>query len=150
MNDVLTYKGYTGTVEFNAADQVLHGKVAGINDLVTYEGDSIKQLYRGFKEAVDDYLETCNKLGKEPEKVYKGIFNVRINPELHKQAALLALKSRITMNDFVHYAISLAVNMDGKFVAEEQVGYGSRNLKSWSKKKEKSRKPLKKAKQIKK
>ena len=57
MNDVLEYKGYFGTVEFSAADNVLFGKVIGINSLISYEGNSVKNLKKDFEGAVDEYLE---------------------------------------------------------------------------------------------
>lgn len=105
MNDILDYKGYYATVHYSASDDVFFGKILGINDLVSFEGASVKELKKSFKEAVEDYLETCIELGKEPEKTYKGSFNVRIPSEMHKQAALFASIRNISLNDFVKTAI---------------------------------------------
>lgn len=105
----MTYKGYQGSVGFSAEDEVFYGKVEGVNDLVTFEGDSVKTLKESFEEAVDDYLETCREIGKEPQKSYKGSFNIRISPELHKKAANHANKKRISLNEFVKKAISYAI-----------------------------------------
>lgn len=107
MNDsnVMEYKGYVGTVEFSAEDNILFGKVIGINGLVSYEGDSIRTLREDFKAAVDDYLEMCKEKGIEPQKCYKGNFNVRISPELHRSLALLAASHNTTLNATVEEAL---------------------------------------------
>ena len=69
MTDILQYKGYFASVHFSAEDEVFFGKIIGINDSVTFEGGTVKELKKAFHEAVDDYLETCKQLGKEPEKM---------------------------------------------------------------------------------
>lgn len=110
MNDILEYKGYYAEVHFNSEDEVFYGKIIGINDLVSFEGTTVKQLKKEFQEAVEDYLATCQELGKEPEKTYKGTFNVRIPSELHRQAALQAALKKMTLNDFVRQAIDAMVS----------------------------------------
>lgn len=110
MNDILEYKSYYAEVHFNSEDEVFHGKIIGINDLVNFEGASVKELKKAFHEAVDDYLATCKELGKEPDKTYKGSFNVRIPSELHRQAALYAALKKMTLNEFVRYAIDIAIS----------------------------------------
>ncbi|MCX6318997.1 MAG: type II toxin-antitoxin system HicB family antitoxin [Bacteroidetes bacterium] len=105
MNDVLTYKSYYASIQFSADDEVFHGKVIGLNDLVTFEGTSVTALKKAFREAVEDYLETCKQLGKDPEKSYKGSFNVRIPSELHRKAARYASLQNMTLNDFVRSVI---------------------------------------------
>ena len=109
MKDVLTYKDYYGTVSYNAEDEVLHGKIIGINDLVTYEAGSTTKLKNAFHEAVDDYIATCEAIGKQPQKTFKGSFNVRIPSELHKEASMIASQKHISLNDLVKAAISYAV-----------------------------------------
>lgn len=110
MKDKLTYKGYLGTVNFSAESEVFYGKVHGINDLVTFEGKSVKELKNAFNDSVDDYLETCKELSKQPDKTFKGSFNVRISTELHKRAAVIASEKSISLNDFVKRAISYAIS----------------------------------------
>jgi predicted HicB family RNase H-like nuclease len=112
MNDVLQYKGYYANISFSAEDEVLFGKLIGINDLVNFEGESVKELKKAFHEAVDDYLETCKELGKDPEKTYKGSFNVRIPSDLHRQAAMVAATKKLTLNDFVRYALDLTIKKE--------------------------------------
>lgn len=108
----MEYNGYSGIVEYSAEDRVFFGKVFGINDLVTFEGDSVKQLEKSFKDAVDDYIETCEDQGKEPERAYKGSFNVRIDPEVHRKAVFKAQTMHISLNEFVEQAIAREVNRE--------------------------------------
>jgi predicted HicB family RNase H-like nuclease len=105
MNDILQYQGYYAEIHFSADDDVFFGKLLGISDLVSFEGASVEELKKAFYEAVEDYLETCAALGKDPEKTYKGSFNVRISPELHRKAANYASLRKITLNELVKQAI---------------------------------------------
>ena len=106
MNDILQYNNFYASVHFSADDEVFHGKILGINDLVSFEGASVKELKQAFQEAVEDYLETCGLIGKEPEKTYKGSFNVRVSSNLHKEASLFAAVHDMTLNEFVKLALS--------------------------------------------
>jgi predicted HicB family RNase H-like nuclease len=110
MTDILQYNGYFASVQFSAEDDVFFGKILGINDLVSFEGTTVKELKKSFHEALEDYLATCKELNKEPEKMYKGSFNVRIPSELHRQAALVSAGKNMSLNDFVRYAIDMAVH----------------------------------------
>lgn len=110
MKNYFEYKNYIGTVEFSADDKVFYGKIHGINDLITFEGSSVSELEDSFKEAVDDYLNTCKQLGKNPEKTFKGSFNIRVSGELHRKAALLASKKGLNLNDVVREALTFVVN----------------------------------------
>lgn len=98
MNNTIHYKGYTGSVEFSEEDGIFYGKVLGIRSLISYEGESAKELLDDFHGAVDDYLETCKAEGKEPETAFKGSFNVRISPELHKNLFMYAAAQKMSMN----------------------------------------------------
>jgi predicted HicB family RNase H-like nuclease len=109
MNDILEYNGYYASLHFSSEDEVFYGKLLGIDDLVNFEGASVKELKKAFHESVEDYLETCKELGKEPNKTYKGTFNVRITTDLHKEAANFAAIHNISLNDFVKTAISYAL-----------------------------------------
>lgn len=106
MSNVIEHKGYLGSVEFSSEDGVFFGKILGLNDLVTFEGESVSELKTSFIEAVEDYLETCKEIGKAPEKTYKGTFNVRVPSEIHKQAVLQATTKNMTLNEFVKFALS--------------------------------------------
>lgn len=114
MKDVLEYKGYIGKVSFDADDKVLYGKIIGIDDLILFEGNSVEELVNAFEESVDDYLETCKELGKEPDKVYKGVFNVRLSSDTHKKIALIAAKKGWKMNAVVKKAFSYLIDNEDK------------------------------------
>jgi predicted HicB family RNase H-like nuclease len=90
MSNMMRYKGYDGSVTYSNEDKVFFGKLESIRDLVSFEGTDVESLEKSFQEAVDDYLETCAAEGREPDKPYKGQFNVRINPEIHRGLALVA------------------------------------------------------------
>ena len=109
MNDILQYKDYYASLHYSSIDDVFHGKVLGINDLINFEGSSVKELKKAFREAVDDYLETCKEMDKEPNKTYKGTFNVRIPTSLHKEAAIFAAINNVSLNDFIKTAINFAL-----------------------------------------
>ena len=103
------YKGYFGSAEVNTVDNLLHGKLLFITDIVTYAAQSPKELEAAFKEAVDDYLQTCAELGDEPNVPFKGSFNVRVGHDRHKTAALAAIQNNISLNDWICRAIDNAV-----------------------------------------
>jgi len=105
MKDVMIYKDYIGTVHYSADDGVFFGKIEGINDFISFEGSSVGELKAAFEEAVEDYIELCHLNGKEPEKAYKGSFNIRIRPELHKQAVQKALIEGKSLNQYIEDAI---------------------------------------------
>jgi len=105
MNNLMQYKGYFGTVEYFAADNLLCGEVVGIKGLVSYEGECLESLREDFEGAVDAYLEMCAENGITPQKVYKGKFNVRVSPELHKTLAHYSAEHGKTLNSVVEEAI---------------------------------------------
>ena len=109
MTNTMSYKGYYGSVEFSDEDDVFFGKIIGINDRINFDGDNVRSLRSSFEEAVDGYLDVCAQIGKEPEKAYKGSFNVRIGAELHRKAATTAFTQGISLNTLVENAIKQSV-----------------------------------------
>ena len=101
----LTYKNYTGSIEYSKEDGLLYGKVLGIKGLLSYEGQTGEDLEKDFVDAIDEYLSDCKESGIVPEKPFKGSFNVRISSELHRKAALLAMDDRMSLNNFVAESI---------------------------------------------
>ena len=106
VSNVLEYKGYVGSIEFSEEDCIFFGKVQGIRSLISYEGESGKELVEDFHTAVDDYLKLCEERGTEPERAYKGTFNIRISPELHKKAAIYAYEHKKSLNFVVESALA--------------------------------------------
>ena len=109
MKDMIKYRGYNGSVHYNAEDRVFYGKIEFIRSLVSYEGHDADSLETAFRDSVDDYLETCNELGREPEKPFKGSFNVRIPPELHERVMIAASQQGKSLDRFISETLSHAV-----------------------------------------
>ncbi|MCR5661600.1 MAG: type II toxin-antitoxin system HicB family antitoxin [bacterium] len=105
-NNLLHYKGYSAKPEYSAADKVFYGKILGIDDLVDFYSDNAKNIESEFHKAVDDYLEFCKEIGKEPQKEYTGTFNVRITPELHRKLSIVAQSQGLSLNKIVEQAIA--------------------------------------------
>ena len=108
-NNILEYKGYYTKIEFNAESGTLRGRIEGIDDFVDFQSDSSKDIEKEFHAAVDDYLIFCEEMGKVPEKSYKGTFNVRIKPELHRELVEYAGKNSETLNSVVEKSIKAYV-----------------------------------------
>ncbi|MBB6146245.1 putative HicB family RNase H-like nuclease [Silvibacterium bohemicum] len=105
MSQTLEYKGYSGSVLYSADDKILHGRVIGIRDAITYEGTNVRGLEKNFRAAVDEYLQFCEQESKEPDLPFRGTFNVRLGHELHKRAALYAEEHDQKLNRVVHDAL---------------------------------------------
>jgi predicted HicB family RNase H-like nuclease len=110
MSKYLEYKGYRGNVEYSAEDKCFFGKLLGINALVTYEGQSVKEIETEFKASVNEYLALCKRRDIAPEKEYSGRFGVRIKPELHKRIALESESEHRTMNSLVGEIMEIGWN----------------------------------------
>jgi predicted HicB family RNase H-like nuclease len=109
MKNVLRYKGFLGSIYFSPDDECFHGRIEGIDDLVSFEGRSVDELKARFREAVEDYFEICRTVGKDPAKSYNGTFNVRISPDLHKRAVRKSTNERISLNRLVRRALEKEV-----------------------------------------
>ena len=106
MNNNLEYKGYQGTVEYSAEDDILYGKVIGIRGLISYEGESLTELKACFIEAIDDYLPCCEEEKREPMKPYYGkLEDVSISPELHRDFALFSSRNNKRMSEALEEAV---------------------------------------------
>lgn len=105
----LKYKGYLGTVEPDFENNILYGKLAFIGDLVTYEATTLAELEQEFKTSVDLYLQACEEDGKKPDSPFKGVFNVRLDPDLHRRLAEMALEEDLSLNAFVNRALEKEV-----------------------------------------
>jgi len=121
MQNYLEYKGYIGTITLSPEDRCFFGTIFGINDLVTFEAETFDGIESAFHEAVDDYLETCDMLGRSPEKAFKGQFNVRITPELHKQLAYSAVKDGCSLNQYIEKTLEAHLEHKGAGVVPDKV-----------------------------
>jgi predicted HicB family RNase H-like nuclease len=102
----MNYKGYLGTVEYDDQAKIFHGDIINTRDVITFQGTTVKEIERAFRDSIDDYLAWCKEDGVEPEKPYSGRFNVRLSPDLHRQIAVIAKRKRISLNSFVEKAIT--------------------------------------------
>lgn len=110
MNNTMTYKGYTAIVGFSAEDECLVGHIAGINDVIGFHADSVEEIRKVFHETVDDYLATCAKIGREPNKPYSGKVTLRLPPELHAQLVVRAEANGSSLNNWLVSALSQSVS----------------------------------------
>lgn len=102
------YKGYMGSAEVDTTSGVLVGKLLFLSDSIAYSATTPAALEAAFHEAVDEYLATCKEHRDEPELPCKGSFNVRVDPDLHRRAALEARRRQIKLNQFVGQALEAA------------------------------------------
>ena len=113
MANTIEYNGYIGSIEYSPEDRCFFGKLEMIDDLVTFEATTAEELENNFRNAVDEYIQTCQELGREPQKTYKGVFNVRIDPQLHKKLYQEALKAGMSLNAFVQKTLSKEMETRG-------------------------------------
>jgi predicted HicB family RNase H-like nuclease len=105
----MTYKGYAARVEYSDEDQCFIGRIAGIRDVIGFHGDSVASLRAAFEEAVDDYLETCAKLDRDPQRPFSGNLMLRIPPEVHAAVATAAEVSGKSINQWATETFERAV-----------------------------------------
>ena len=109
MSNLFKYGEFLGTVQYSAEDEIFYGKILGVDDLVTFEGSSVRELKKAFRDAASDYINTCKLIGKSAQKSYKGTFNVRMPIELHKKAAAVAEERGISLNELVRIGLEKIV-----------------------------------------
>ena len=110
MTNVMNYNGYSARIEFDSEDEIFFGKIAGINDVIGFHSDSVAGLKEAFREAVDDYLAACKEAGKEPQKPYSGKMMFRVDPSVHRKAALAAELSGKSLNQWAEETLEEAAN----------------------------------------
>lgn len=101
----MTYKGYIGQVEFDDEADIFHGEVINTRDVITFQGKTVAEIKKAFKESVDDYLSFCKERNEEPDKPFSGKFNLRLDPELHRQVYIAARQRKMSLNQWVAEAI---------------------------------------------
>ena len=106
MGQLLEYKGYHTAMTYDSDDDILVGRLIGITDVVGFHANDIAEFKEIFHRCVDDYLDYCTRIGKKPDKEYKGAFNVRVSPALHRQLALKAEADGESLNAAVVHAIT--------------------------------------------
>ncbi len=131
MNTPLTYNGYSALIEFDSECDSLHGEVLDINDTITFYANSVDGLKQAMKDAIDDYLEHCEEIGKTPEKPYSGKISLRMPTTLHKKISTAAIMRGISINTFVLECIEK--EFEGRKsstfkIQKEHVFYGTKEI----------------------
>lgn len=107
MNSIMKYKGYWAEIKYSDEDECFCGWIEGLrNDSISFEGVTVKELKKDFKDAIDDYLNTCKELGEEPEQQCKGSLNVRLGTELHNKAKMKSIEENISINELIKNAVA--------------------------------------------
>ena len=105
MRNMMKYKDFYASVNYEDTTSTFWGKIEGIEDVISFEANTVEKLKKEFEEAVEEYLEECKKLGKNPHKEYKGSFNIRIEPALHEKAVIFSKQFNMSLNQFVEKSI---------------------------------------------
>jgi predicted HicB family RNase H-like nuclease len=108
MTNTMTYKGYAARIEYDDEDAIFACQIAGLRDRVGFHADTVEGLRRALHEAVEDYIETCARIGKEPQKSYSGQVMFRVSPEVHRKAALAAELSGKSLNQWAEEVLDRA------------------------------------------
>ena len=107
----MKYKGYAAGIQYSDEDECFTGHIAGIQDIVGFHGESVRELRDAFHEAVDDYLETCEATGKAPQKPFSGKLMLRIKPELHATIAVAAQVNGQSINQWISGTLTRATKL---------------------------------------
>jgi predicted HicB family RNase H-like nuclease len=108
MSNTMIYKGYSARIEYDDGDGIFTGRIAGIRDGVGFHADTVDGLRNAFHEAVEDYIDTCAKIGKEPQKAFSGQVMFRVSPEVHRKAALAAELAGKSLNQWAEEVLDRA------------------------------------------
>lgn len=104
-SDMMTYKGYRASISYDKEDNIFVGEVFGVSDFLSFHGESVSQLETAFCDCIENYLEICKKINKEPQKAFSGSFNVRTSPKVHEKAAKYAVENGCSLNQVVSMAV---------------------------------------------
>ena len=105
----MKYKGYEAVIEYDEVDRLFFGRVINTKDIISFDGKTVDELQQSFETVIDEYLEDCEREGKEPDKAFSGQFNLRISPELHRKISIEAKKQNLSLNSFVEQALEKKV-----------------------------------------
>jgi len=108
MTNSMIYKGYSARIAYDDDDEIFTGRIAGIRDGIGFHANTVDALRDAFHEAVEDYVETCAKLGKAPQKAFSGQVMFRVDPEIHRKAALAAELSGKSLNQWAEEVLDRA------------------------------------------
>ena len=97
----MEYKGYRAKIEYDSQEEIFHGRILGIRDVIGFHGTSMRELKKAFRESIDDYLDHCENTGKEPDREFSGKFFVRLDPAVHRSLVLEAEERGVSLNQLI-------------------------------------------------
>lgn len=103
----MKYKGYIGIVTYDDEAKIFHGEVTGLKDVITFQGTSVEELEKAFRDSVNDYLEWCKERNEKPEKTFSGEIRLRMDPSLHAHLSLEAAQKGISLNDLINQKLEM-------------------------------------------
>ena len=107
MSNIMKYKGYWAEITYSDEDECFCGKIEGLkNTVISFEGKTVKELKKDFKDAIESYLQSCNDLNQKPEEQCKGSLNVRLGTELHTKAKMRSIEENISINELIKNAVA--------------------------------------------
>lgn len=107
MNNIMKYKGYWAEIKYSDEDECFCGYIEGLSDdVISFEGNTVRELKKDFQSAIEDYLKTCKEINKKPEKQCKGSLNVRLGVELHNKAKMKSIEKNISINELIKNAVT--------------------------------------------
>ena len=108
MGNIMKYKGYWAEIKYSDEDECFCGVIEGLkNTSISFEGETVKELKKDFKDAIDHYIEVCKETNTEPEKQAKGSLNVRLGVELHNKAKMKSVEKNISINELIKEAVKM-------------------------------------------
>ena len=108
MNNTMSYRGYTASMNFDADDKIIVGRVLDVDDIICFHGESVSEFESNFRRVVDDYIAACEQLGSAPEKPASGKLMLRVAPTVHAAALKAAARSGVSLNKWAEQALSAA------------------------------------------
>ena len=111
---MINYKGYSGTVRFDDEAEIFHGEVLGLRDVVAFQGTTVEELKRAYRDSIDDYLEFCAERGEEPDKPFSGKFLMRLNPSLHRRLFELSAEEGASMNAWLAEKLTRMAELESR------------------------------------
>lgn len=112
--NTMSYNSYHARIEYDDEDEIFFGKIAGISDIIGFHAENVAELKKAFHEAVDDYIDTCRRIGKEPQKPYSGKMMFRVDPEVHRRAAMAAELAGKSLNQWAEETLEKAAGQTGQ------------------------------------
>ena len=105
MKNMLSYKGLSAHIELDPDDNIFFGRVLGVQDIIGFHGETVKELTSDFHNAINHYLDDCKQRGEKPNKPYSGKLTLRIPPETHADIAVAAAQTGKSINKWVSEAL---------------------------------------------